>query len=82
MKLSTERVLTTHTGSLPRPRSVAAALQQQDRGQREHAGRWTRRTQQQCSSPPPADAPTNGQRDRPHQWLGAGSADSVHPGRW
>jgi 5-methyltetrahydropteroyltriglutamate--homocysteine methyltransferase len=33
MKLSTERVLTTHTGSLPRPRSLAAALQQQDRGQ-------------------------------------------------
>jgi 5-methyltetrahydropteroyltriglutamate--homocysteine methyltransferase len=31
MKRSTERILTTHTGSLPRPRQLAAALERRDR---------------------------------------------------
>jgi 5-methyltetrahydropteroyltriglutamate--homocysteine methyltransferase len=33
MKLSTERILTTHTGSLPRPAELTAALERRDRGE-------------------------------------------------
>jgi 5-methyltetrahydropteroyltriglutamate--homocysteine methyltransferase len=33
MKLSTERILTTHTGSLPRPPALAEALARRDRGE-------------------------------------------------
>lgn len=32
MKLSTDRILTTHVGSLPRPKEVADILFAQDRG--------------------------------------------------
>jgi 5-methyltetrahydropteroyltriglutamate--homocysteine methyltransferase len=34
MKLSTERILTTHAGSLPRPPALTAALERRDRGER------------------------------------------------
>lgn len=34
MKRSTERILTTHTGSLPRPPDLTAALARRDRGAR------------------------------------------------
>jgi 5-methyltetrahydropteroyltriglutamate--homocysteine methyltransferase len=33
MKLSTERILTTHTGSLPRPAELTAALERRGRGE-------------------------------------------------
>ena len=33
MKRSTEQIVTTHTGSLPRPRELAAALERRDRGE-------------------------------------------------
>jgi 5-methyltetrahydropteroyltriglutamate--homocysteine methyltransferase len=33
VKISTDRILTTHTGSLPRPPALTAALQQRDRGE-------------------------------------------------
>jgi methionine synthase II (cobalamin-independent) len=33
VKLSTERILTTHTGSLPRPAELTAALERRDRGE-------------------------------------------------
>lgn len=36
MKLSTERILTTHTGSLPRSPALTAALERRDRGEREN----------------------------------------------
>ena len=32
MKRSTERVLTTHTGSLPRPMDLATTLEAKDKG--------------------------------------------------
>jgi 5-methyltetrahydropteroyltriglutamate--homocysteine methyltransferase len=35
MKRSVEHILTTHTGSLPRPPALTQALQQRDRGERE-----------------------------------------------
>ena len=35
MRRSTERILTTHTGSLPRPAKLTALLEQVDRGQLE-----------------------------------------------
>ena len=38
MKRSTEHILTTHTGSLPRPPELTAALQRRDRGEGEDAG--------------------------------------------
>ncbi len=37
MKRSTEEILTTHTGSLPRPPALLEALQQRDRGESESA---------------------------------------------
>ena len=33
MKLSTERILTTHVGSLPRPKHLAELLVRKDRGE-------------------------------------------------
>ena len=33
MKLSTERILSTHTGSLPRPAELTAALERRDHGE-------------------------------------------------
>jgi len=38
VKRSTEHILTTHTGSLPRPPELTAALQRRDRGEGEDAG--------------------------------------------
>ena len=38
MKRSTEHVLSTHTGSLPRPPALLDALQQRDRGESDGAG--------------------------------------------
>ena len=38
MKRSTEHILTTHTGSLPRPPGLTAALQRRDRGEGEDDG--------------------------------------------
>ena len=38
MKRSTEHILTTHTGSLPRPPELTAALQRRDRGEGEDDG--------------------------------------------
>jgi 5-methyltetrahydropteroyltriglutamate--homocysteine methyltransferase len=38
VKRSTEHILTTHTGSLPRPPALTAALQRRDRGEGEDAG--------------------------------------------
>ena len=38
MKRSTAHILTTHTGSLPRPPELTAALQRRDRGEGEDAG--------------------------------------------
>ncbi len=38
MKRSTEHILTTHTGSLPRPPELTAALQRRDRGEGEDGG--------------------------------------------
>jgi 5-methyltetrahydropteroyltriglutamate--homocysteine methyltransferase len=38
MKRSVEHILTTHTGSLPRPPALTQALQQRDRGEREGSG--------------------------------------------
>ena len=38
MKRSTEHILTTHTGSLPRPPELTAALQRRDRGEGEDEG--------------------------------------------
>ena len=38
MKRSGEHILTTHTGSLPRPPALTQALQQHDRGERKGSG--------------------------------------------
>jgi 5-methyltetrahydropteroyltriglutamate--homocysteine methyltransferase len=38
VKRSTEHILTTHTGSLPRPPELTAALQRRDRGEGEDDG--------------------------------------------
>ena len=38
MKRSVEHILTTHTGSLPRPPALTEALQRRDRGEKEAAG--------------------------------------------
>src|SRR3954453_19648264 len=38
MKRSTEHILTTHTGSLPRPPELLEALQRRDRGEGDGAG--------------------------------------------
>ena len=35
MQRSTERILTTHTGSLPRPPALLEALQKRDHGERD-----------------------------------------------
>ena len=38
MKRSTDEILTTHTGSLPRPPALMEALEARDRGEGEQAG--------------------------------------------